>query len=53
MKLTKSILAITLMASALTAWSQNDIKDIEFNPITTGVTSLSITPDARGASMGD
>lgn len=25
----------------------------EFNPITTGVTSLSIVPDARGASMGD
>lgn len=25
----------------------------EFNPITTGVTSLGITPDARGASMGD
>lgn len=25
----------------------------EFNPLTTGVTSLSIAPDARGASMGD
>lgn len=25
----------------------------EFNPITTGVTSLSIAPDARGASLGD
>ena len=25
----------------------------EFNPINTGVTSLSITPDSRGASMGD
>lgn len=25
----------------------------DFNPITTGVTSLSIAPDARGASMGD
>lgn len=25
----------------------------EFNPIQTGVTSLSIAPDARGASMGD
>lgn len=29
-----------------------DIKN-EFNPIQTGVTSLSIAPDARGASMGD
>ena len=25
----------------------------EFNPVTTGVTSQSIAPDARGASMGD
>lgn len=25
----------------------------EFNPVETGVTSLSIAPDARGASMGD
>ena len=53
MKLTKSIVAVALMATALTAWSQDDIKNTEFNPVTTGVTSLSITPDARGASMGD
>ena len=53
MKLTKSIAAIALMATALTAWSQSDIKNTDFNPLTTGVTSLSITPDARGASMGD
>ena len=53
MKLTKSIIAVALMATALTAWSQDDIKNTEFNPVTTGVTSLSITPDARGASMGD
>ncbi len=53
MKLTKSIVAITLMATALTAFAQDDIKNTEFNPLTTGVTSLSITPDARGASMGD
>ena len=53
MKLFKSILAITMMAAALSAAAQDDIKDAEFNPLTTGVTSLSITPDARGASMGD
>ena len=41
------------MATAPAAWSQDDIKNTEFNPLTTGVTSLSITPDARGASMGD
>lgn len=32
--------------------SYADEKD-QFNPITTGVTSLGIAPDARGASMGD
>lgn len=53
MKLNKSIIAIALVASALMAHAQDDIKNTEFNPITTGVTSLSITPDARGASMGD
>ena len=53
MKLTKSIIAIALMATTLTSWAQDDIKNTEFNPVTTGVTSLSITPDARGASMGD
>ena len=43
------------MAAALTAMAQESdyIKNTEFNPVTTGVTSLSITPDARGASMGD
>ncbi len=54
MKLNKSIFAIAMMAIALMASAQEgDIKDTEFNPVTTGVTSLSITPDARGASMGD
>ena len=55
MKLMKPILAIAMMAVALSALAQDDINPIkdEFNPITTGVTSLSITPDARGASMGD
>ena len=42
-----------MMATVLTAWADDDIKNTEFNPVTTGVTSLSITPDARGASMGD
>ena len=53
MKLNKSIIAIVLVASALSVHAQDDVKNTEFNPITTGVTSLSITPDARGASMGD
>ena len=53
MRLTKCIVAIAMMATVLTAWADDDIKNTEFNPVTTGVTSLSITPDARGASMGD
>lgn len=32
--------------------AQESLKN-EFNPITTGVTSLGIVPDARGAAMGD
>ena len=51
MKITRKILAATLlMACGLTVSAQS--KE-EFNPITTGVTSLGIAPDARGASMGD
>ena len=44
-------LAAVLVSHSLGA--QDNIKNDEFNPITTGVTSLSIAPDARGASMGD
>ena len=53
MKLTKCIVAIAMMATVLTTWAEEDIKTTDFNPVTTGVTSLGITPDARGASMGD
>ena len=54
MRIMKScIVALATVAVALPAWARSDIKDTEFNPITTGVTSMSITPDARGASMGD
>ena len=42
-----------MMATVLTTWAEEDIKTTDFNPVTTGVTSLGITPDARGASMGD
>ena len=47
------ILGAALLAGTLSASADDDIKSSEFNPITTGVTSQSITPDARGASMGD
>lgn len=41
-----------MLLTAGSAIAEENIKD-EFNPIQTGVTSLSIAPDARGASMGD
>ena len=41
------LLAVPVLAYADSA-SKND-----FNPVTTGVTSLCIAPDARGAAMGD
>lgn len=44
------IFAYVVMPCSIHA--QESIKN-EFNPITTGVTSLGIAPDARGASMGD
>ncbi len=50
-KILAASLAIMAVLAPATANAENP-KD-QFNPITTGVTSLSIAPDARGASMGD
>ena len=52
MALDKSIFA-TLLAMALMIPAIASAQKDEFNPVTTGVLSLSIAPDARGASMGD
>lgn len=46
------LVIIAICANSLRSYAQESMKN-EFNPITTGVTSLSIIPDARGASMGD
>lgn len=46
------LFAAIAVAAFAVATAEDDIKN-EFNPVTTGVTALSITPDARGASMGD
>ena len=46
------MLAAAFSTTCPTTYADDNIKN-EFNPITTGVTSLSITPDARRASMGD
>lgn len=48
----KYLVASVLGITAITVSAEGNIKN-EFNPIQTGVTSLSIAPDARGASMGD
>lgn len=52
MKISRYAIAVAAFAIALTASAADNGKN-EFNPITTGVTSLGIAPDARGASMGD
>lgn len=49
--LTLSMLAVAGITSETKA--ENDIKDNDFNPVNTGVTTLSITPDARGSGMGN
>lgn len=52
MNLYRRIILAGVLAATCAAVAAAQSKD-DFNPITTGVTSLSITPDARGASMGD
>lgn len=42
---------LAALANCLNA--QGNIKDNEFNPINTGVTTLNIAPDARGSAMGN
>ncbi len=44
---------VALLTGSAVASAENDIKDNEFNPVNTGVTTLSITPDARGSAMGN
>lgn len=46
-------LLMALLASSFAALAKNDIKENEFNPVNTGVTTLGIAPDARGSSMGN
>lgn len=44
---------LMIMVSPSLIFAQDDIKDNEFNPVNTGVTTLGITPDARGSAMGN
>lgn len=51
------IAALAFFLSVGSAFAQingdNDVKGDMFNPVTTGVNSLGIAPDARGGSLGD
>lgn len=47
----KAIICLALCVGAVASAAAQDKND--FNPIQTGVNSLSIAPDARGSSMGD
>ncbi|MDE7108919.1 MAG: type IX secretion system outer membrane channel protein PorV [Muribaculaceae bacterium] len=49
----KKLLPGALLCFSAVAIAQNDIKNEDFNPVNTGVTTLSITPDARGSGMGN
>ena len=49
-KLWRVLLVMSVMFSG---WQTMSAQKEDFNPIETGVTSLNIAPDARGASMGD
>lgn len=54
MTIRKQVLIISgLLAGTFAAYSENDIKDNEFNPVNTGVTTLGIAPDARGSALGN
>lgn len=52
-KILSTIVIISAFMASLSVKAQNDIKDNDFNPVNTGVTTLSITPDARGSGMGN
>lgn len=50
----RNYIAITMLGACLgTAAADDDLGKNMFNPVNTGVTTLSIAPDARGSSMGN
>ena len=52
MKIRRYIIIALASLIALPALADSNGKN-QFNPVQTGVTSLGIAPDARGAAMGD
>ncbi len=49
MKKISVFLIVTILLSVQNIWAQKE----QFNPVQTGVNSLSIAPDSRGGGMGD
>lgn len=49
----KTYMLGAMLCASVPMLAENDIKDNDFNPVNTGVTTLSITPDARGSAMGN
>lgn len=49
----KTYIFIALGLVSSTAYAEDDLKGEMFNPVNTGVTTLSIAPDARGSSLGN
>ena len=50
--LTNSALLLLGLATVQSAKAEDEVRD-QFNPVRTGVTSLSVAPDARAGGMGD
>ena len=50
--LTSSALLLLGLATVQLAKAEDEVRD-QFNPVRTGVTSLSVAPDARAGGMGD
>ncbi len=53
MKTTRLLSLILLLGMVLPLRAEDDLKSEMFNPVNTGVTTLSIAPDARGSSLGN
>lgn len=49
----KTYILMALGLVSATAYAEDDLKSEMFNPVNTGVTTLSIAPDARGSSLGN
>lgn len=50
--LTSSAILLLGLATVQSAKAEDEVRD-QFNPVRTGVTSLSVAPDARAGGMGD